>query len=151
MYTRGVDREGLDLSDLVTPEYRSLLFYPAEDAVELTTALVAQSPLPIHLIVPDGNWRQASKVHYRHAELRHLPRVKISAPNKSTHHLRAETTAEGMATLQAIAHALRIIEGDEAFLPLIALYEAKLENTLRGRGQLSRSIECTESASERSD
>ncbi len=136
MFVRGIDREGLDLSGLVTPAYRSLLFYPADDAFELTPELIAESPLPIHLIVPDGNWRQASKVHYRHEELRELPRVKISAPNTSSRHLRAESSLEGMATLQAIAHALRIIEGDTAYLPLIALYEAKLENTLKGRGRL---------------
>lgn len=137
MYTRGVDRAGLDLSGLITSEYRSLLFFPTEDARELSPELVAESALPIHLIVPDGNWRQASKVHYRHAELKGLPRVKISAPNSARRHLRAETSPEGMATLQAIAHALRIIEGEEAAAPLLGLYEAKLTNTLRGRGQLS--------------
>jgi DTW domain-containing protein YfiP len=39
-----------------------LLFYPSEDAVELDKELVAQDQKPIQLIVPDGTWRQASKV-----------------------------------------------------------------------------------------
>jgi DTW domain-containing protein YfiP len=41
-----------------------LLFYPRADAVELDRELVCQDPRPIQLIVPDGTWRQARKIHY---------------------------------------------------------------------------------------
>lgn len=136
MFTRGKINEVLDLSPLLNPNFRTLLFYPSEDAVELNQKLVAESPLPIQLIVPDGNWRQASKVHYRHHELSEIPRVKISTPNQAQHHMRAETTEEGMATLEAIAHALGIIEGDEVKKQLMNLYQRKLEETLKGRGIL---------------
>ena len=129
------DRQALDLSDLLVPSYRTFLFFPSDEAVDLDQALVKQSPLPIQLIVPDGNWRQASKVNTRHPELKDIPRVKISTANTSTHHLRAEHSPEGMATLQAIAQALEIIEGTEAVAPLVRLYQAKLRNTLLGRGQ----------------
>lgn len=125
----------LDLSDLLRLDYRTFLFYPSEDAVELNQELVRQSSVPIQLIVPDGNWRQASKVHSRHPELKNTLKVKISGPNISEKHLRAEHTSEGMATLQAIAYALGIIEGEEAKMALLRLYEAKLKMTLLGRGQ----------------
>ena len=131
---RGEDRKTLDLGDLLTPQYRTLLFYPAETAVELTKELLAEEIKPIQLIVPDGNWRQASKVHYRHHELKDVMRVKISTPNDEKFHLRNEHTAEGMATLQAIAHALGIIEGDAVKTELMKLYHAKLDQTLAGRG-----------------
>jgi hypothetical protein len=42
-----------------------------------------------------------------------------------------------MATLQAIAHGLGVIEGDLVKAQLMKLYQAKLERTLLGRGQLS--------------
>jgi DTW domain-containing protein YfiP len=135
MRIRGEGREALDLSDLLTPEYRTLLFYPAENALELTPELVSADPRPIQLIVPDGNWRQASKVHYRHHELKDIPRVMIATPNESKIHMRAETTKEGMATLQAIAQALGVIEGSEVQEKLMALYNLKLTRTLTGRGQ----------------
>lgn len=124
----------LDLTDILTPNYRNLLFYPCDDARELSPEFVAESPLPIQLIVPDGNWRQASKVSTRQPELSTLERVKISAPNYSQHHLRAEHFAEGMATLQAIAFALGHIEGLDIQEKLLTLYEAKLANTLKLRG-----------------
>jgi DTW domain-containing protein YfiP len=136
MRVRGETRERLDLSDVLTYGYRTFLFYPTVDAVELNHELVAQDPTPIQLIVPDGSWRQAGKVHYRHHELKDVLRVKISAPNLAKFHLRAQHKPEGMATLQAIAHALGVIEGELVKARLMKLYQAKLERTLIARGML---------------
>ncbi len=141
MRVRGANSENndaLDLSDLLVSEYRTLLFYPSEDAVALTEEFVAADPRPIQLIVPDGSWRQASKVHYRHHELKNVPRVMIKTPNQAVLHMRTETTPEGMATLEAIAQAMGIIEGDAVGKELMKLYNAKLENTLIGRGLLKK-------------
>ncbi len=135
MRIRGEEnKSALDLSDLLVPNYRTVLFFPSAAAVELNQDFVQQSSLPLQLIVPDGNWRQASKVYSRHPELKNIPQVKISTANNSRHHLRAEHFEEGMSTLQAIAYALGIIEGPEVMNKLLALYNAKLEKTLLGRG-----------------
>jgi tRNA-uridine aminocarboxypropyltransferase len=131
---RGESREALDLSGLLSPEYRSLLFYPSADALELNRELVCRDSRPIQLIVPDGTWRQARKIHSRHPELRNIPRVKISTPNRGTFQLRAQSRPERMATLQAIACALRIIEGDLVAARLMKLYHARVDRTLRARG-----------------
>ena len=124
------------MSDLLTDRYRTFLFYPTVDAVELDRELVAQERTPIQLLVPDGSWRQAKKVHSRHHELKDVPRVKIGAPDVSKFHLRAQHRPEGMATLQAIAHALGVIEGDLVKAQLMKLYDAKVERTMLGRGLL---------------
>lgn len=136
MWVRGKTKEALDLSDLLTDRYRTFLFYPTVDAVELDHELVAQDRTPIQLLVPDGTWRQAKKVHSRHRELKDVPRVKISAPDISKFHLRAQHRPEGMATLQAIAHGLGVIEGDLVKAQLMKLYDAKVERTMLGRGLL---------------
>jgi DTW domain-containing protein len=136
MRIRGEAREALDLKDLITPQYRTFLLYPAGDAMELDNALVMQEATPIQLLVPDGTWRQARKIHSRHAELKELPRVKISALNNSTFQLRAQSKPERMATLQAIAEGLGIIEGDLVRAQLMKLYQAKIERTLKARGIL---------------
>lgn len=124
----------LDLTDLLVPNYRTILFYPSEDSQELTSDFVNQSPLPIQLLVPDGNWRQASKVASRHPELKNIERVKISEKNTATQHLRAEHFDEGMSTLEAIAKALGVIESSEVKEALLKLYQLKLSRTLKGRG-----------------
>jgi DTW domain-containing protein YfiP len=136
MRIRGEGRETLDLTDLLTPHYRTFLFFPSDDAVELNRALVLQERTPIQLIVPDGTWRQASKISSRQPELKDLPRVKIGAPSDSTVQLRAQSRPEGMATLQAIARGLGIIEGDLVRAQLMKLYQAKVERTLIARGIL---------------
>lgn len=134
MRIRGKGTQALDLSDLLNEKYQTWMFYPSTDAQELTSSLIAQDPRPVQLIVPDGNWRQASKVHARHPELVSVPRVKISTPNHASAHLRTETTDEGMATLEAIAKAMAIIEGEATAAPLAKLFEMKLNRTLQGRG-----------------
>ena len=62
--------------------------------------------------------------------------MKISTPNHVTFQLRAQSRPEGMATLQAIASALRIIEGDLVAAQLMKLYRARLDRTLSARGLL---------------
>src|SRR5438105_5055940 len=100
---RGGGRVPLDLKDVLSSQYRTFLFYPTHDAVELDKALVMQEHTPIQLIVPDGTWRQARKIHSRHPELKDLPRVQISTPNHATFRLRAQSRPEGMATLHRFA------------------------------------------------
>jgi DTW domain-containing protein YfiP len=133
---RGEQRARLDLEDLLTRQYRSFLFYPSADAVELDQALVMREARPIQLLVPDGTWRQARKINSRHPELRDLPRVKISTPKNSIFQLRAQSRPERMATLQAIAEGLGVIEGDRVRAQLMKLYQAKIDRTLKGRGIL---------------
>lgn len=140
MFVRGKDTEVLDLSSLIKPEYDQLFLYPSVDAQELTPEALKLFKKPIHLIVPDGNWRQASKVHYRHKELSEIPRVFLKNANPGKYHLRLETTPEGMATLEAIANALKVIEGEVAGEQLMSVYTAKLENTLIGRGTIQEPI-----------
>lgn len=142
MHVRGEGKERLDLSEILDPVYQPLLLYPSDDAVELDADFVASLKRPVLLIVPDGNWRQASKVHHRHRELAQVQRVclkrniadeKTKAAQKK---LRAESTADGMATLEAIAHALWWLEGEAVGASLQQLYEQKLTQTLLGRGTL---------------
>lgn len=134
---RGLRDAPLDLTRILVPEYRSLLFYPCEEATDIRELDRGKDSRPVHLIVPDGNWRQASKVGLRHKELSSLERVMVKTPNHETSHMRLETMAVGMATLQAIAHAFAALEGDSAGNALMTTYQLKLAATLKGRGQLN--------------
>lgn len=135
---RGSKDDPVDLTSLENPNYFPLLFFPSENACELNQKLLNTITKPILLIVPDGSWRQASKVPTRHPPLKNIQHVMISAKNISQRHLRKETTKHGMATLQAIAYALGIIEGQDVENKLLNLYNLKLERTLIGRGQLKK-------------
>ena len=134
MRVRGELGAALDLSDLLSARYRTFLFYPSKDAQELNSDLLEEDARPIQLIVPDGSWRQAGKMLYRHPELKHIPRVKLGAAAAPKYYMRAQHRPEGMATLQAIAHALGIIEGAAVEAALLKLYDAKIERTLMAKG-----------------
>lgn len=133
---RGLKDDPLNLTEILDPDYETLLLFPSDDAAPLTTDLIKSFTKKIHLIVPDGNWRQASKVHTRHKELEGVRRVKVMRTSVDPYHLRAESTDDGMATLQAIAYAFGAIEGEDVQNKLLKLYDEKLVRTLVGRGKL---------------
>ncbi len=131
MHIRGKENEALDLSPILSNEYETYVLYPADDAVDLENLKPFK---PVQLIVSDGNWRQAGKLHRRQSELKDIPRIKISQKNLSTENLRREHFMEGFSTLEAIAIAIGHFEGEAVKGQLMALYQAKLQATLAGRG-----------------
>ena len=116
-------------------ETRPLFLFPHEDAVPL--ASLPGDDRPVTLIVPDGNWRQASKVRNRVAGMREVPCVSLPVGAPSIYRLRSEAHPFGLATLEAIARSLRILEGDagpEVERALLHVFRAMVERTLWSRG-----------------
>jgi len=136
MRIRGIKESPIDMNELLTDEYETLLLFPSDNATILTPDFLKSIKKKINLIVPDGNWRQASKVNTRYDELKNIKRVMVSRTTIDAYHLRAETTEDGMATLQAIAYALGAIEGEEVGKKLLNLYNEKLVRTLVARNKL---------------
>jgi DTW domain-containing protein len=133
---RGRPNVVLDADAILKAGYQSLLLYPTEDAVPLTTDLVRSFGMPINLVVPDGSWRQASKVSKREVFLKDVPKVRIPAGELSRYRLRREPKAEGLATFEAISRALGIIEGGSTQKTLEDLFEIMVTRTLASRGTL---------------
>lgn len=131
MHIRGQEKTPLDLSAILSPDYESYILYPAEDAVDLEDLRPTK---PVQLIVSDGNWRQAGKLHRRQPELKNVPLVRISQKNLAKYNLRREHFEEGFSTLEAIAIAMGYFEGEAVLRRLRELYQAKLQATLAGRG-----------------
>ena len=122
---------------LVAAAETAVLLYPSDDAVPLAT--FAAAPAPMTLIVPDGNWRQAAKMGRRVPGLDHLPRVTLVDPAPTEYRLRAELHAGGLATLEAIARAFRILEGDAGpavEAALLDIFRIMVTRTLWLRGAL---------------
>jgi DTW domain-containing protein YfiP len=119
---------------LCDPERRSLVLFPSDDAEVLTPELIARDPRPVTLVVPDGNWRQAARAVRREPALSGLPRVVLPRLGKTRYRLREEHHEDGLATYEAIARALGILEGSELQRALEGLFEAMVEATLATRG-----------------
>jgi DTW domain-containing protein len=118
----------------VDPASQALLLFPHEDAVPLR-ADHAQGR-PVTLIVPDGTWRQASKVRQRVPGLREVPCVSLPPDVPSVYRLRAEAHGHGLATLEAIARALGILEGAHVRQAMERVLRTMVERTLWARGTI---------------
>ncbi len=124
-----------DQRELVLPiaeDTQPVLLYPAEDARPLSELVTDR---PITLIVPDGNWRQASRVRKRIAELRDVPCARLPEAAPSRYFLRAEAHTHALSTLEAIARALGILEGAAVEAAMLHPFRAMVERTLWARGR----------------
>jgi DTW domain-containing protein len=132
---RGAPNEPLRIPEGTTP----ILLYPAEDAVPLVELAPRLADRPVTLIVPDGNWRQAFKVRNRVPGLRDVTCVTLPASEgkPSTYRLRVEAHAHGLATIEAIARALGVLEGPEIEAALERPFRIMVERTLWARGAIA--------------
>jgi DTW domain-containing protein YfiP len=91
------------------------------------------------LIVPDGTWRQASKVRKRLRGLDDVPCVTLPPGPPSRYRLRFESRDDGLATIEAIARAFGILEGSHIEEALLGVFGAMVERTLWARGEIDAS------------
>ena len=130
----------LSLDGLVDDEYETWMLCLSDRSEELTPAVVAQASKPVRLLVPDGTWAQASRTGSMLA--RQLPssvrHVKLGLGAPSEYRLRSEHLAEGLATFEAIARALGMLEGAEVEARLMDLFRVMTDRVLFQRGKLAR-------------
>ena len=124
----------------LAPDANAVLLFPALDALPLSRDDGGGART---LVVPDGTWRQARKMRTRVPGLDALPCVTLptdaggaSAPTQ--YRLRNEGRPGGLATLEAIARALAILEPGGAAVAdaMLAVFRVMVERTLWMRGEL---------------
>ena len=124
----------LDLSDLDVPGRRTLLLYPGDDVPILSAALLAADDRQVTLVIPDGSWRQASRMGRRLPGLEHAEMVRLPAGRETAWGIRKENQVDGLATFEAIARALGIIECAEIQKGMEELFALMVERTRQTRG-----------------
>jgi DTW domain-containing protein YfiP len=132
-------REGAPTSIPCEPDSRLLLLYPAPGATPLDE-WNAEQPANgnrVTLVVPDGTWRQTKRVRYRIPGLANVPLVCLPAGLPSLYHLRHTRAAQQLATLEAIAHALRILDGSEIADRLLYIFQVVVDRALWSNGRLA--------------
>jgi DTW domain-containing protein YfiP len=87
-----------------------------------------------HLILLDGTWRQARKMLKKLPSLQRLPKLTLPAKNDAVLRLRDPTVEGGRSTLEALADALGLLEGESVATPLNALHDLYVERVLKARG-----------------
>ncbi|HEX7599472.1 MAG TPA: tRNA-uridine aminocarboxypropyltransferase [Polyangia bacterium] len=116
-----------------------ILLFPSRDAVPLDQWQAARGPTarPVTLVVPDGTWRQAKRVRARVPGLAQIPCVKLPDSLFSTYRLRHARAVGQLATLEAIAHALHILESPEVGARLLQIFRVVVDRALWSNGRLT--------------
>jgi DTW domain-containing protein YfiP len=100
----------VDLNVLNSPDRRLLFLYPGGGAKVLSPLFLQTDDRPVTLIVPDGNWNQAGRMAKRLKGIEHAEFVTLPEGERTRWGLRKEIREYGLATFEAIARALGIIE-----------------------------------------
>jgi DTW domain-containing protein YfiP len=113
-----------------------LVLFPGRGARPLTQELVASLPAPPALIVPDGNWRQASGMVRRLPFLSSAMKVVLPERAFGGKALRRNSPGHRMSTYEAVTQALGLLEGEAIVSPLLDFYRRATDRMLLVRGKL---------------
>lgn len=86
------------------------------------------------LVVLDGTWRQTRRMYAKLPMLRGLPKLALPEKTERVLRLRESKFEAGRSTLEAIAEAIGLLEGEPAAAPLHALHATYVEKVFRARG-----------------
>ncbi len=132
----GVFPDPADPGEHVPAGATPLVLFPGHGARPLTPELVASLPSPPALVVPDGNWKQASRM------VKRLPllagAVKVTLPDRAFPGMAVRRNQERhhMSTYEAVAQALGILEGEAVAAPLLDFYRRATDRMLMVRGKI---------------
>ncbi|MCB9742296.1 MAG: DTW domain-containing protein [Alphaproteobacteria bacterium] len=107
------------------------LLFPGGEAAPPT-------PRPQRLVVVDGSWRQAAKMVGRVPGLAALPRWSPSPGQSERLRVRLQHHPEGMATLEAVARAVALLDGEDVAAPLERLFDRYVQEIQRLRTYRTR-------------
>ena len=131
------DKPPFTRGEVHQPGYQSVVLFPSETAEVLTPEYSSKFDQPLNLIIPDGNWRQASRIPKREPHLAGLPHVIIDDKRPTNYRLRVEPRLPyGLATMEAVARALGVIEGREVEERMQHIFRTMVERTLWTKGKL---------------
>jgi DTW domain-containing protein YfiP len=107
------------------------LLFPGPNATDLADLAEVKVDRPITLVVVDGTWWLARKLTRRNARLGALPQLRFTPPAPSRYRIRKEPAAHCVATVEALAHVLGVLERDPArFATLLRPFEAMIDRQL---------------------
>lgn len=128
-------RIGLDFSHdqlvqatLADPQRQAALLFPGKDAIDVA----AHPPdRPVHLIVLDGTWSQASKLLRANPVLARLPRYVLSPDQPSRYRIRTQPADYCVSTIEALASVLAVLERQPSIAAaLLAPFDAMVQRQL---------------------
>ncbi len=127
----------VDIAPIDLPSGAGLL-YPADDAIEL--AHLSEEDRPTDLVVIDGTWSHAHRIHRDNPWLHALPHYKLSPEQGSRYRIRTEPRQECLSTVEAVIEALRVLEPElEGTEALLEAFDTMIDAQIEARAAHSHS------------
>ena len=123
----------LDCRDLVVPGRRLFCLFPGDDVPVLSRELLDGDDRPVTLVVPDGTWGQAVRMTRRIPGLERATVVRLPPGPPTAWGIRREHHPDGLATFEAIARALGIMESPAVQADLEELFGLMVRRTIQAR------------------
>jgi DTW domain-containing protein YfiP len=128
-------RVGVDFAEdpvvraaLADPVRPAVLLFPGSDAIDVRAAPPRG---PVTLVVLDGTWSHAAKLLRRNPALAALPRYRLAPSRPSAYSIRREPAEHCVATIEALAEVLGVLEGDPTGMArLLAPFHAMVARQL---------------------
>lgn len=128
-------RVGIDFANdavvnaaIADTERPAVLLFPSADAKDIRTEPPAHD---VTLVVVDGTWWQAEKLLKSNPQIRALPCYSLAPSQASRYRIRREPAEHCVATIEALAEVLGVLEGDEEKLAkLLVPFDAMVESQL---------------------
>lgn len=130
---RGLKNDPLSPEQLIKEDFTPLFLFPDETSVVLTKDYLQGLKSKVHLIVPDGNWRQAKKFKRRIPGLSDVQSVTLPKGPPSQYYLRRQNRLENVCTFEAIARAMAIIEGESTENEMMKIFKIMVEQFLKSK------------------
>jgi len=125
------------LDDQLWSKTDPLILFPHSSATPL--AAWRGATRPVTLIVPDGTWPQTVRTCRRLRARGDFPCVSLPAPGVAVDRLRDSARPDRLATLEAVALALGVLEGPAVGDALMRVYRIMTERTLWTNGRVAAS------------
>lgn len=139
VFIRGQKESPLDMNQAIKSGYHNVLLFPSPQSTVLTPSLLESIQEPVNIIVPDGNWNQATKMVKREKQMAALPHVHLNIDKPTRYRLRTAAHAHWISTFEAITRALGIVENAELQKRLEYFFDVAVERVLFLKGQMDRS------------
>ena len=104
------------------------VLFPRADAANLATLPPEQ--MPSTLVLVDGTWAHAKRLHRENPWLHSLPHVRFSPRQPSRYRIRREPRPDYVSTLEAVVEALAIVEPDAPAELLLGAFERMIDQQI---------------------
>lgn len=135
---RGNIDKKVDATPFTHDDIDYIYLFPTQDSKPLKS--FKKSSRPIHLVVPDGSWSKAKRIHKREDAFKSMNKYHLEDVGESRYQLRKSPGENFLCTYEAIAHALSDLGETQTKELMLSFFDIFVDRVLKSRrGDFSKS------------